>query len=340
MSKKTSVDLYEDLLRDLKNRIYHPIYFLCGEEPFYIDKISDFIEENILNEMEREFNQTVVYGSDINEMDLLSICKRYPMMAEHQVVIVKEAQKLKNLEAIKDYLDHPLKSTILVLCYKYKTFDRRKEFGKMLDKKTVYFNSEKIRDYKMAEWIEKFVKSEKLKISPRSASLLAEYLGTDLAKINNEISKLKIVLPDGAEITDKIILDNIGISNDYSIFELHKALGDKDILKANRIGNYFAANKKVHPIQMTIPSLYGFFAKLLKYQILNKSLASKELAAELGVLEFLLRDYARYGKNYSAGKLVKIMEYLLQADLKSKGVDTTEGDDAEIMKELLFKILH
>lgn len=340
MSKKTAVDTYEEIIRDLKNKIYHPVYFLCGEEPFYIDKISSYVEDHVLDEMEKEFNQTIVYGSDITAADLLGTCKRYPMMAEYQVVIVKEAQKLKGLEDMQSYIENPVSSTILVLCYKYGTFDQRKAFGKLLSKKTVYFNSEKIRDYKMAEWIEKFVKSEKLKISTRAAALMAEYLGTDLSKINNEISKLKIVMPEGSEITEKIILDNIGISNDYSIFELHKALGDKDVLKANRISNYFAANKKQHPIQMTIPSLYGFFSKLFKYQMLNRAMGSKELASEMGVAEFFLRDYARYGKNYSPGKLLRIIDYLLDADLKSKGVNTTESDDADIMKELLYKILH
>lgn len=339
MSKKTSVDQFDEILRDLKNRIYHPVYFLCGEEPYYIDQISDYVEENVLNEMEKEFNQTIVYGQDISEADLIATCKRYPMMSEYQVVIVKEAQNMKKIEDLKSYVENPVSSTILVLCYKYKTVDRRKEFGKILDKKTVYYLSEKIKDYKLAEWIEKFVKSQKMKISPRSSALLAEFLGNDLAKISNEIGKLKILLPEGTEINDDIIQQNIGISKDYNIFELQNALGDKDVLKSNRILNYFAANKKSHPIQMTIPSLYGYFSKILRYHMVS-NLPAKDIAAELGVHEFFVRDYARYAKSYSPGKLLKIMEYLLDADLKSKGVNTTESDDLEIMKELFFKILH
>jgi DNA polymerase-3 subunit delta len=339
MSKKTSVDQYEEILRDLKNKIYHPIYFLCGEEPFYIDLISDFAEENILDEMEKEFNMTIVYGQDISEIDLISTCRRYPMMAEYQLVIVKEAQNLKKVDELLAYAQNPVKSTILILCYKYKTLDRRKELGKVLDKNHIYFVSEKIKDYKLAEWIEKYVKSVKMKISPRSAALLAEFLGNDLAKISNEIGKLKILLPEGSEINDEAIQNNIGISKDYNIFELQTALGEKDILKANRILNYFAANSKSHPIQATIPSLFGFFQKIWKYHLFSTR-QPKDIAAELGVHEFFVRDYARYAKNYTQGKLLKIMEYLLEADLRSKGVNTTDTDDGQIMKELFYKIMH
>ncbi|HRE74494.1 MAG TPA: DNA polymerase III subunit delta [Flavobacteriales bacterium] len=339
MSKKSAVDQFEEIMRDLKNKIYHPVYFFCGEEPFYIDLLSDYMQENILDEMEREFNQTVVYGQDISEGDLIATCKRYPMMAEYQVVIVKEAQNMKKIEELKSYVENPVSSTILVLCHKYKTVDRRKEFGKMLDKKTVYYVSEKVRDYKLAEWIEKFVKTQKMKISPRSAAMLAEFLGNDLAKISNEIGKLKILFPEGTEISDEIIQQNIGISKDYNIFELQNSLGEKDILKSNRIVQYFAANKKSHPIQMTIPSLYGFFSKILKYHVVSR-LPAREIAAELGVNEFFVRDYARYAKSFTPGKLLKVMEYLLEADLKSKGVNTTESNDEEIMKELVYKILH
>ncbi len=339
MSKKTSADTCAEILRNLKNRIYQPVYFLCGEEPFHIDRISDYIEENVLNEMEKEFNQTILYGQDIQIPELVAACRRFPMMAEYQVIIVKEAQQLSKIEELKSYVENPAQSTILVLCYKYKTVDRRKEFGKLIDKKSVYFNSEKFRDYQLPQWIEQYVKEEKLKIGPRSATLLAEFLGNDLAKISNEIGKLKILLPEGAEITDEVIQKNIGISKDYNVFELQNALGDKDILKSNRIARYFAQNSKNHPIFTTIPSLYGFFTKILRYHMVSAQ-SPREIATSLGVHEFFVKDYARYARNYSPGKLLRIIEYLLEADLHSKGVDTTGLDEDEILKELVYKILH
>ncbi|MFZ5553576.1 MAG: DNA polymerase III subunit delta [Bacteroidota bacterium] len=339
MAKKTSADNAAEILRDLKNRIYHPVYFLCGEEPFYIDKIADFVEANVLNEMEKEFNFSILYGQDIKIPELVASCKRYPMMSEYQVIIVKEAQNIDKIEELKPYVENPVKSTILVLCYKYKTIDRRKEFGKIIDKKSVYFNSEKVADYKLAQWIEQYVKEEKLKIGPRQSALLAEFLGNDLSKIANEIEKLKIFVPDGAEITDDIIQKNIGISKDYNVFELQNALGEKDILKSNRIITYFAQNEKSHPVFTLIPSLYGYYTKIMRYHLVSTKPA-REIAAELGVHEFFVRDYARYAKNYSPGKCVKIFEYLLEADLKSKGVDTTGMEGGDIMKELVYKILH
>lgn len=342
MTKKTNTttDNFKLIIRDLKNKIYKPIYFLCGDEPFYIDKISDYIETNVLLPEEKEFNQTILYGQDIDIASLIAACKRFPMMAEFQVVIVKEAQNLeKQIEQLKSYIENPVKSTILVLCYKYKKPDGRSLFTKTLQKSALYFVSEKIKDYQLADWIEDYVKEEKLNINPRNALMLAEYLGNDLQKIANQIHKLKILLPEGSEITAEVIQKNIGISKDYNPFELNNALGEKNILKANRIINYFGANDKSYPIQFLIPVMYGFFSKLLKYHLL-KDKTQANIASELGINPFIVKEYVKYAANYSDKKLVKIFSYLQEADLKSKGVNNSGLQNKEILKELIFKILH
>ena len=330
---------YQEILKDLRNKIYHPVYFLCGEEPFYIDKISDYIEANALDEIEKEFNYSVFYGMDSDVQQIISSAKRFPMMSTYQLIVVKEAQNLKKREELTAYVQSPLSSTILVICHKYKKPDERKEFGKTIKKNSVYFNSEKIKDWKVGDWINDYVQEEGLKIGTKSAALLAEFLGNDLAKIANEIEKLKILLPAGAEITPDVIQKNIGISKDYNIFELQNALGEKQILKANQIVDYFGKNEKTHNILSVIPQLYSFFSKILRVHYL-KDKSEKGLAAGLGIHPFIAKDYLKYSKNYPPGKLTKIVEHLQTADLRAKGVETTGMEGGQIMKELIFKILH
>ena len=330
---------YEEILRDLKNKVYHPIYLLMGEEPYFIDQITDYISNHVLDAGEKEFNQTVVYGSDINVADLISTAKRYPMMANHQVVIVKEAQKVRKLEDLLAYVQNPVKSTILVLAHKYKTLDKRKAFAKAIAKEAVVFTSSKYRDYQIPDWITSYCKNVGLTINLPAAQLLASYLGTDLSKIANELDKLALVLPKGGEVNKDVIQKNIGISKDFNVFELQNAFGQKDVYKANQIVNYFASNPKSHPLVMTLSSLYGYFSKIMMYHYLTDK-NDKSVAAELRIHPFFVKDYKAAAQRYKPGKVARIIEDLRAYDLKSKGVENTSTSDGELMKELTWKILH
>ena len=240
-----------------------------GDEPYFIDRISDYIESNVLDESEREFNQSVLYGRDVNVQQVISEAKRYPMMSDKQVVIIKEAQNIRNIEELESYVQHPLDSTILVLCYKYKTLDKRKTFPKTIAKSGVLFESKKLYENKVPEWITGYLKEKKYSAAPKAIQLLAEYLGADLGKIANELDKLMINLPPGTEINPDHIQQNIGISKDYNTFELNDALGKRDLVKAYRIANYFGENSKEHPLIVTIGTLYGYFVKVLTYSLLQ-----------------------------------------------------------------------
>ena len=317
---------------------------------------SDYIENNVLDEMGKEFNQTVLYGRDVNASDIIGAAKRFPMMSEHQVIIVKEAQNIRDLVAkekegdkqkdkekaklpFESYLENPQKSTILVICYKYKTIDKRTSIAKFIEKNAVLFDSKKIYDNQVPAWINNYLQGKEFTIGPKASALLTEYLGTNLSKVSNELDKLIINLPQKAEITVDQIQANIGISKDYNVFELQNAIGKKEVLKANRIINYFAANDKEHPLVMTVSSLYGYFCKLLSYHfVTDKSKGS--IASALGVNPFFVSDYERAAKNFSVDKLRRIFAYLREYDLKSKGVETGSVTEGELLKELLFKILH
>lgn len=341
---------YIQIMSDLKKKVYRPVYFLMGDEPYFIDMIADFIEQKVLDESEKEFNQTVLYGRDVTTADVVGAAKRFPMMSEYQVVIVKEAQDIRDLvkkekedkkdkqkSVFEQYLENPLSSTILVFCYKYKSIDKRTALAKLIDKNAVLFESKKLYDNQVPDWINNYLKSKEYTINQRAAGLLAEYLGTGLSKITNELDKLIINLPPKSEITPEHIQANIGISKDYNVFELQTVIGKKEVLKANRIINYFAANPKDNPMVVTISSLYGYFCKVLTYHFLADK---KTAAAALGVHPFFLKDYEMAAKNYSVGKLKSIFSYLRDYDLKSKGVDTGSATEGELLKELVFKILH
>ncbi len=347
------------ILLDLKRRIFKPIYFLSGEETHYIDLVSDYIEHNVLDPADREFNQTIVYGKDTDLVSILGLAKQFPMMSEHQVVIVKEAQNLKELnknagsddgespksnsnsaaQQLLAYIQHPQPTTILVFCFKYKTIDKRSAIAKALQKHAAYLESNKLYDNQVPDWITSYVKEKGFTIGPKATFLMSEFLGNDLSKIANEISKLLISLPAAGEITAELVQENIGISKDYNIFELQDALAKKDILKANRIINHFAANEKEHPAVMVLSSLFGYFSKILKYQFLQDK--SKFAAAgALGVNPYFVDGYAKAALNYNTVKLKHIFGYLKEYDLKSKGVDNSGINNGELLKELIFKILH
>jgi DNA polymerase-3 subunit delta len=316
-----------------------PIYFLMGEEPYYIDKISDFIEENILDEAEKGFNQQVMYGRDTTIEDIVSSAKRYPMMAERQVLIVKEAQDLsRNIEKLVAYAEHPQSSTVLVLNYKYKKLDKRKKLYKAISKSGLIFDSKKLYENQVSDWIRRVLSGRKYKIEPKASQMLVEFLGSDLSKISNELDKLVLILPEDTIINDKHIEENIGISKDFNNFELRKALGEKNLVKANRIINYFSENSKNNPLVMTISLLNSFFTQLLLFHGLQDK-SKRAVAKSLGVNPYFIDEYFLAARNYPMRKVAKVIATLRDADVKSKGVGASQSHK-DILKELLFKILH
>jgi DNA polymerase-3 subunit delta len=331
----------QDIIKDIKARKLKPIYLLHGEESYYIDLISDFLEENVLSEAEKGFNQTILYGKDAETMTVLNACKRYPMMSDYQLVMVKEAQDLKIDKAedqFQAYCENPLRSTVLVLCHKYKKFDKRKKVYKLIEKAGLIFESATIYDNKVPAWIEDFIKSKGHHINPKASALLAEYLGNDLSKVANELEKLMLNVPQAQEINTKEVQDNIGISKEYNVFELQNALTRKDVFKANQIVNYFEANPKANPMVLVMGNLAGYFTKILKYHYVSDK---SQAARELGVNPYFLKDYELAARNYSLGKTFEVISLLREYDLKSKGVDSTgHTEHGELMKELVFKIIH
>jgi DNA polymerase III subunit delta len=330
---------FENLLSDLKNQIYHPVYLLHGEESYFIDAVSDYIEQHVLSDLEKEFNQTIAYGKDSNVMTLVSYAKRFPMMANYQVLIVKEAQDLDKIEDFQSYIEHPLASTILVLCYKYNKIDKRKGFYKAIEKHGVTFESAKLYDNKVPDWISDYLRQRKYSITPKAAALLTEFLGADLGKIVNEIQKLLINIPAEAEINEEYVEKNIGISKDFNVFELQKALARKEVVKANQIILHFAANPRENPLVKIIPILYSYFSKVLTYHYLPDK-SKNSVAAALSVNPFFVADYQQAARSFPVGKTISVISLLREYDLKSKGVDNASASDGELMKELIFKILH
>jgi DNA polymerase-3 subunit delta len=332
---------YENIIRDLQNKIYYPVYLLSGEEAYFTDSITSFIEDNVLDAMEREFNQTVVYGLDTNVVSLINLVRSYPMSANYQVVIVKEAQNLKGWAEMEKYFENPAETTILVFAYKHKDYDKRTKVYKNIKAKGVTYHSKKLYDNKIPEWIQNNIEKRSLKISPRECALLAEYLGNDLSKISNELQKLTINLKKGALITPEIIEANTGISKDYNVFSLNDALAEKNVFMANRIIQYFIADEKNHSIHGILPVLHSFFYKSLVYHQIENKNDQQNVAAKLGILPFLVSRHAQCARNYTPMKLYHIIGYLKDADLKAKGVgatgSTTQG---EVLRELIFKILH
>ncbi|WP_299063642.1 DNA polymerase III subunit delta [uncultured Polaribacter sp.] len=329
----------KNIVSEIKNGNIQPIYFLMGEEPYYIDKISDYIEENILEEAEKGFNQQIMYGRDASIEDIVSAAKRYPMMAERQVIIVKEAQDLsRNIEKLVSYAENPQPTTVLVFNYKYKKLDKRKKLHKAIAKTGFIFESKKLYENQVSDWIRRVLGGKKYQIEPKAAQMLVEFLGTDLSKISNELEKLILILPKETIINDKHIEDNIGISKDFNNFELRKSVGAKDIVKANRIINYFAENPKKNPLVMTISLLNSFFTQLLLFHGL-KDKSKNSVAKSIGVSPYFVDEYFLAARNYPMRKVAQVIAFLRDADVKSKGVGANHSQ-SDILKELLFKILH
>lgn len=327
------------ILSDLQKGEIQPIYFLSGEEPYFIDQISDYIEANILDEAEKGFNQMVLYGRDVTVDDIVSNAKRYPMMADRQVVIVKEAQELsRTIDKLSSYVDNPQPSTVLVICYKYKKLDKRKGLAKSLKKNGVHYESKKLYENQVGDWLRDVLVKKGYQISPKATQILVDYLGTDLSKIHNELTKLMLILSQGSEITPETIEENIGISKDFNNFELRKAVGERDIIKAQRISLYFTQNPKDNPLVLTISSLYGFFSNLLKYHGLPQK-DKGTVAKALGVNPYFIGEYTTAARHYPMKKVSAAIALLREADVKSKGVGASSFATPDLLKELLAKIM-
>jgi DNA polymerase-3 subunit delta len=326
------------LITDIKGGKIAPIYFLMGEEAYYIDVISDFIESYVLQEEEKGFNQMVLYGKEVSIQDIVSNSKRYPMMAERQVIIVKEAQNLtKTIEQLVEYAKNPQPTTVLVFNYKYKTLDKRKTLYKALSKTAVVFESKKIYEDKIPNWIQSFLKSKQISITPKAALMLTEFLGTDLSKIANELNKLEIVVGAKKEITPELIEENIGISKDFNNFELQKALGNLDHKKAYQIVYYFAQNPKQHPFVLTISILYMYFSKLMTLHTVRDRNPST-IAKALGVNPYFVNDYIAVSRNFPMKRISGVLETLRTYDTKSKGVGANLSPK-DLYNELVYNIL-
>ncbi len=331
---------FDQIIKDLKERKYFPVYFLMGEEPYYIDEITNYIADNVLTEEEKAFNQTILYGKDISASDIIMAARRYPMMAQYQVIIVKEAQNIKDIEALSLYAENPLNSTILVVNYKYKTIDKRKKLSKALKNNGVMFESKKLYDNQVGTWLTGHLRSKGLSIDVTASQILIEYLGNDLSKIAHEVNKLQIALgADKKMITAEDIEKNIGISKEYNNFELNKAVLQKNVVKANRIIKTFAKNPKANPIQVTIATLFGYFQKLMAYYYLSDK-SKHAVASALKINPFFVTDYTTGAKNYPARKVVQVIALLREYDMKSKGYNSNVSDGGELLKELIFKIMH
>jgi DNA polymerase III subunit delta len=330
---------FKSILSDLKKKSYHPVYFLHGEEPYYIDQIADYIEDKVLTESERSFNQTIFYGKDADARTVIDTCSRYPMMSPYQVVVIREAQEMKSLNDLELYVPRAVPTTILVICYKHKKFDGRTKFAKVIKDKAVLFESKKLYDNEVPEWIKDYLKNHKFTIEPAANELIAEYLGADLSKVVNELDKLIINLPPGANVTTKHVQDNIGISKDYNVFELQNALGTRDIVKATRIVNYFIANEKKNPLVVVIGTLYNYFSKIYQAHFL-RDMSDNDMAAALGTRPFFVKDYKAAKRLYPLAKTEDVIALLSEYDLKSKGVDNPSTPPSELLREMIWRILH
>lgn len=330
---------FKQLLKDLQNKIYHPLYLLHGEEPYYIDLISNYIERNLLSEGERSFNQTVVYGKDANYMALLDTLMRYPMMSSHQVVILKEAQQFRDIDKLQKYFEHPVRSTIFVICYKYKKFDGRTKAYNLLSTKGVALESKKLYDNQIPAFIDAIAKEKNINLSHDAKELLAEYLGSDLSKIVHELEKLALNVKEGVTVSTHHIEKYIGISKEYNVFELTKSLAMRDPVKTYRIVKYFEKNPKAGEPVMVLGMLYSFFSKALVLQSTGSN--PYEMMGDLQIRSKpMADDLKNYLKKYKTQETVKILNTLHEYDLKIKGVDFAGAEKGVLLTELAYRILN
>jgi DNA polymerase III subunit delta len=326
---------FDQIIKDIKASKYSPIYFLHGEEPYYIDKISDLIENKVLNEGEKSFNQVVIYGKDADFKVVVDEARQFPMMSSYRVIIIKEAQDMKTLTELTSYLEKPSNSSILVFCYKYKKLDKRTKFAKLLDDKATVFESKKLYDNQVAAWVKDYIHQLGYKADAGVPDILAEYLGADLSKISNELDKLILNVPNTKPISVADVKDQIGISKEFDVFELNKVLGEKNFTKAAMIIRYFAQNPSANPAIVTVSSLFGYFTKVYTAKY-HTSLSDAELAKLTGVSPFFLKEYRIAAKNYTIPHLFKIFQVLKVSDQHCKGVGIRRGDDGAILKDILI----
>lgn len=331
---------FEQIKKDISSGKFHPVYLLMGDEPYYIDDITNHLLATVIPEEEKDFNQTILYGAETDVASVVTLARSFPMMSDRQLVVVKEAQGMKKIEDLEVYIKNPLASTILVLNYKNGTLDKRKKLYAEIEKRGVIFESKKIPDYKMSGFITSFISSKGLGIDAKSAQMLADYLGNDLSKVVNEVDKLILSMGQDKRITAELIERNIGISKDFNNYELLKAVVEKDILKANRIADYFEKNPKNNPLIVTLVVLFNFFSNLMVcYWAKDKS--ENGIAAELGFRNsYQAKDYVLALKHYNAFKSMEIMSLLRTYDAKCKGVGNPSTPDGELLRELLFKMMH
>lgn len=325
----------KQIVSAIKARDLKPIYFLMGDEPYYIDKIADFVANNVLSEEERGFNQMVVYGKDTSVDEIVAHAKRFPMMADYQVVIVKEAQHLsRTIEQLTAYADNPQPTTVLVVCYKYKKLDKRKKLYKSVSKGGVLFESKKLYENQVADWIRRVLSGKGYAISPKSSAMLVEYLGTDLSRIDNELQKLFLAVEKGQEITPGLIEKHVGISKDYNNFELKKAIAERDLSKASRIVRYFSQNPKENPFVVTVTLLHTFFSQLLQYHGLADR-TPKSVAQQLGINPYFVGEYQTAARHYPMKRVSRIISGLRELDLKGKGLGAYNISQEDLLKELI-----
>jgi len=331
---------FNDILEGLKRRDYHPVYFFCGEEPYYIDILAGYIEQNVLTEEEKGFNQQVFYGRDTDISAVIEAARRFPMMASRQVISVREAQHWKNLEPLARYLKNPSSSTLLAVSYKYGKPNLRTEAGKAIERGSIYLETKKLRDYQLPRWIENHAAGRGYTLTPQASQMLTDYLGADLGKVAGELEKLFLALPAGKRITPEEVEKNIGISKEYNMYELSDALREQNLLKSNRIAGYFIANPNACPFPLLISTLFSYFSKLLKFHYLEDR-SEKALTQALGIHPYFVRKYAEAANRYGSSRLEQIIGILREYDLKSKGAEgtlsVTQGD---LIREMVYKILH
>ena len=331
------------ILKNIKNKELLPIYFFHGEEPYFMDIAVKSFENEVLEEDEKAFNQTVVYGKDTSFSEVLSLARQFPMMGDKQVIILKEAQEIKmtekETEALKAYAENPVDSTLLIIAHKYKKVDARKSFAKILTKNKMLFLSDKLKDYEVPKWIDYEIKNLGLKAKPHISALLSEYLGTDLSRISNELNKLKMILKEDEILDEKIIETHIGISKDFNVFELIKALGKKDEAAAFRIAHFIGKTPKQNPFVMMIGNLYNFFSNVVLYHTISHQ-SPPTIASELGINPYFVKDYAEAARLYPLKFATRIISVLREIDLKSKGLGAVNMDEGELLKEMVYKIIN
>ena len=333
---------FQSIIHDLKSRKFSPIYVLMGDESYYIDQISDYIATHVLSPEERDFNQTVCFGSDVNAIQVTDMARRYPMMSEYQVIIVKEAQNIRSLDALEKYLKNPVKSTILVWCHKNGKIDARKKVVGLAQTVGVVFESQRLRDYQLPEFIQNYLKQKKVSIDPKSCQMIADHIGADLNRLTSELDKILISLPsDNLRVTPEIVEEQIGVSKDFNAFELRNAIVQRDVFKANQIIKYFDNNPKAGSLYSFLPLLFSYFQNLMIAYYAPQKNTEQGIATALDLRSsWGAKDFLIGLKNYSARKTMDIISKIRDTDAKSKGLDNPNTGVGDLMKELIFFILH